>query len=527
MSGHTRIGEMRTKNTFLNALANSGSYIVNLILSFVARTIFIRVLSQEYLGVQGLFGNILSVLSLAELGIGTAMIYHMYGPIAREDEKEITELMNLYRKLYSYVAGFITVAGLCLVPFLKYFIADDPGISGLTGIYLLYLLNTVVSYLWGYKRALIDGHQKGYISTLYVTAFMTIQFIAQIIVLLVFENFIIYLLMQIICNILTNLSIAWKCDRMYPYLKKDRKSLPSKETQKSIFKNVSAMFMHKLGDVMVNNTDSLIISAFVGLVTVGIFDNYRMLLGSVNTAINGILGSFVASIGNLSVTDDKERVFHIYKTLNFIGFWIHSYAAVTFLVMFNPFIEVWAGKDYLFPMSVVFLIVLNFYMSGMRKVTLNFRDAMGLYWYDRYKPIFEVIVNLVVSIVLVIKYGLVGVLIGTFVSTVGVCFWVEALVTYKHGFGKSVSHYFKMFSIYTASAVAVGGFTYFVCSFIVMGGLLEIFLKLVVCTAMYNILLMLLYGRTVEYKEFMEKLIGLVEGKTGHEMTGLRKVLMR
>lgn len=160
---------MRTKNTFLNALANSGSYIVNLILSFVARTIFIRVLSQEYLGVQGLFGNILSVLSLAELGIGTAMIYHMYGPIAREDEKEITELMNLYRKLYSYVAGFITVAGLCLVPFLKYFIADDPGISGLTGIYLLYLLNTVVSYLWGYKRALIDGHQKGYISTLYVT----------------------------------------------------------------------------------------------------------------------------------------------------------------------------------------------------------------------------------------------------------------------------------------------------------------------------------------------------------------------
>ncbi|MBD9303224.1 MAG: hypothetical protein EGS63_00210, partial [Lachnospira sp.] len=165
------------------------------------------------------------------------------------------------------------------------------------------------------------------------------------------------------------------------------------------------MFMHKLGDVMVNNTDSLIISAFVGLVTVGIFDNYRMLLGSVNTAINGILGSFVASIGNLSVTDDKERVFHVYKTLNFIGFWIHSYVAVTFLVMFNPFIGVWAGKDYLFPMSVVFLIVLNFYMSGMRKVTLNFRDAMGLYWYDRYKPIFEVIVNLVVSIVLVIEYG--------------------------------------------------------------------------------------------------------------------------
>ena len=518
---------MRTKNTFLNALANSGSYVINLILSFVARTIFIRVLSQEYLGVQGLSGNILSVLSLAELGIGTAMIYHMYGPIAREDEKEITELMNLYRKLYSYVACFIAVVGLCLVPFLKYFIADDPGINGLTGIYLLYLFNTVVSYLWGYKRALIDGHQKGYISTLYVTAFMTIQFIAQIIVLLLFENFIIYLLMQIICNVLTNVSIAMKCDRMYPYLKKDRKSLPSKETRKSIFKNVSAMFMHKLGDVMVNNTDSLIISAFVGLVTVGIFDNYRMLLGSVNTAINGILGSFVASIGNLSVTDDKERVFHVYKTLNFIGFWIHSYAAVTFLVMFNPFIKVWAGEEYLFPMSVVFLIVLNFYMSGMRKVTLNFRDAMGLYWYDRYKPIFEVIVNLVVSIVLVIEYGLVGVLLGTLISTVGVCFWVEALVTYKYGFKKKVSHYFKMFTLYTASAVVIGGATYWVCELIDMGGLTAVFLKLIVCTIMYNVLVLFVYRRTVEYTEFMEKLIGLIEGKTGREVSWLRKVLIR
>ncbi|MBR1572120.1 MAG: oligosaccharide flippase family protein [Lachnospiraceae bacterium] len=522
---------MRTKNTFLNALANSGSYVINLVLSFVARTIFIRVLSQEYLGVQGLFGNILSVLSLAELGIGTAMIFHMYKPIAEEDEQGIIEMMNLYRILYSIVAGVVTVAGLILVPFLGYFTKGNPGVDGLTLIYLMYLANTVVSYLWGYKRALIDGHQKGYISTLIVTLFMTIQFIAQIVVLLVFEDFIIYLSMQIICNVLTNITIAIKCDRMYPYLKRDKKSLPSKETRQSIFKNVSAMFMHKLGDVMVNNTDSLIISTFVGLATVGIFDNYRMLLGSVNSAINGILGSFVASVGNLSVTDDKSRVFHVYKTLNFIGFWIHSYAAVAFFVLFNPFIKTWIdltgrnGDDYLFPLSVVFLIVINFYMSGMRKVTLNFRDAMGLYWYDRYKPIAEVIVNLVVSIVLVIKYGLVGVLIGTFVSTVGVCFWVEALVTYKYGFEKSVSHYFKMFTIYTGSMFLFGGITYGLCRLISMGGIPEVLLKLVACTVLYNGIIMIVYGRTTEYREFMEKLVGLIEGKLGREMVMLRRVL--
>lgn len=517
---------MRTKNTFLNALANSGSYVINLILSFVARTIFIRVLSREYLGVQGLFSNILSVLSLAELGIGTAMIYHMYGPIAREDEREITELMNLYRKLYGYVAAFITVAGLALVPFLDVFIADDPGIDGLTGIYLLYLLNTVVSYLWGYKRALIDGHQKGYISTLYTTAFMTLQFVSQIVVLLVFGDFILYILMQILCNIGTNIALAIKCDRMYPYLKKDRKSLPSKETRQSIFKNVSAMFLHKLGDVVVNNTDSLIISAFVGLVTVGIYDNYRLLIASVNTAINGLLGSFVASIGNLSVTDDKPRVYHVYRTLNFVGFWIHSYASFAFLILFTPFIRVWAGEDYLLSTGVVIVIVLNFYMSGMRKVTLNFRDAMGLYWYDRYKPIAEVIVNLVLSIVLVLRFGLAGVLIGTLVSTVGVCFWIEALVTYKYGFERKVREYFVMFFIYTGSALLVGGVTYYICSKIAMGGIMEILLKLLVCTALYNILIMLIYRRTTEYRELMERCVGLIESKTGRTMLRMRRILI-
>ena len=522
---------MRTKNTFLNALANSGSYVINLILSFIARTVFISALSQEYLGVQGLFGNILSVLSLAELGIGTAMIFHMYKPIAEGDEQGIIEMMNLYRILYSIVAGVVTVAGLCLVPFLDIFVKGAPNVEGLTYIYILYLANTVVSYLWGYKRALIDGNQKGYISTLIVTLFMTIQFIAQIIVLVIFRDFIIYLSMQIICNVLTNITIAIKCDRMYPFLKRDKKSLPSKEKRQSIFKNVSAMFMHKLGDVMVNNTDSLIISAFVGLASVGIFDNYRMLLGSVNTAINGLLGSFVASVGNLSVTEDKKRVYSVYRTLNFIGFWIHFYASLACLVLFNPSIKTWVdmtgknGDDYLFPMSVVLLIVANFYMGGMRKVTLNFRDAMGLYWYDRHKPIAEVIVNLVVSIVLVIKYGIVGVLIGTFVSTVGVCFWIEALVTYKHGFERNVSEYFKTFGLYTGSLIVIGGATYGICQFINMGGIPEVLLKFIVCTLVYNVAIMLVYGRTVEYKEFMERLVGLFEGKMGKELPMMRRLL--
>ncbi len=492
---------MRTKNSFFNFMANTGSYIINLILSFVTRTIFIHVLSAEYLGINGLFGNILSVLSLAELGIGTAMIFHMYKPIAEENEDEIRKLMNLYRILYAIVAGVVTVLGLVLVPFLDVLIKDKPDIDGLTTIYLLYLLNTVCSYLWGYKRAIIDGHQKSYVGTIYNTVFTTIQFVLQIIVLLVFKEFIIYLVIQIACSILTNIFVAHKADKMYPYLKKDRKSLPEKKQIKSIFKNMGAMSIHKLGDVVLNNTDSLVMSSFVGIVSVGIYSNYLMISASINTALMGVLGSTTASIGNLNASEDKESVFRVFKVLEFLCFWIYSYVCVGMMIVFNPFMEAWAGEEYVFTLGIVFLFVLNFYISGMRKVVLIFRDAMGLYWYDRYKPIFEVIINLVVSIVLANYIGIAGVFIGTFVSVMSTCFWIEPLVVYKHGFERKVSHYFGLFFKYTAIMFAVGGLSYWVCSFVDMGGFLEVILKSIIVTVLYNGILLLLFFRTMEFKE--------------------------
>ena len=503
---------MRTKNSFINFLANTGSYIINLILSFIARTIFIYVLSAEYLGVNGLFGNILSVLSLAELGIGTAMLFHMYKPVAEENEEEICKMMNLYRILYSVVAAVVALLGLALVPFLDVLIKDKPDIEGLTVIYLLYLANTVCSYLWGYKRAIIDAHQKSYVGTLYTTAFQTIQFVLQIIVLLVFRNFIIYLVVQIACGILTNITVAHKADKMYPYLRKDRKSLPEKKQVKSIFKNMGAMSIHKLGDVVLNNTDSLIMSSFVGIISVGIYSNYLMISASINSALMGVLNATIASVGNLSATEDKEDVYRVFKVLEFLCFWMYSYVCVGMMIVYNPFMEAWAGDEYVFSLAIVFLFVFNFYISGMRKVVLIFRDVMGLYWYDRYKPIFEVVINLVVSIILAQYIGIAGVFLGTFVSVMSTCFWVEPLVVYKHGFKKKVSHYFGIFFKYTFIMFAVGGASYWVCSFIDMGGFLEVILKSVICTVLYNGVLLLLFYRTNEFKILWGVAVDLYNG---------------
>lgn len=500
---------MRTRNSFFNFLANTGSTIINILLSFICRTVFIAMLGQTYLGVNGLFSNILSVLSLAELGIGGAMIFHMYDPVARGDEKASRELMNLYRRLYAIVAMVIAVAGLCLVPFLEYLIKDSNdtglGMDYLTAVYLLYLFNTVSSYFFCYKRSITEAHQKAYINVVVGSGIQIAQFVVQILVLLITKNFIAYLLVQIACNVLTNVVTAWIADRMYPYLKEDRKTLPPKETRRHIYKHVSAMFLHRLGDVVVNNTDNLIMSAFVGLSSVGIYSNYLLIETSINTALNGVFGAFTASVGNLGATENKDKVFSVYKVINFLGFILYGYCTIAFLVMYNPFIEAWAGKEYLFPMSIVLIMEMNFYVRGMRKATLIFRDAMGLYWYDRYKPIFEIVINLVVSLVLVQKIGVAGILIGTLVSNLTTCFWIEPLVTYKHGFERSVSHFFKTYAIYTLTVVCVGGFTYWLCSLFTMGGITEVALKLITCTVVYNGIVALLYCRTEEFRELWKQ----------------------
>lgn len=496
---------MRTKNSFLNFLANTGNYIINLILSFVCRTVFIYSLSEKYLGVNGLFGNILTMLSLAELGIGTAMLYKMYKPVAEDDFQMQQQLMNLFKRMYEIVAAVVLVLGLSIVPFLDVFIKDQPDIPHLTGIYLLYLFNTVSTYLFSYKRSIIDAHQKSYIITVISSAFTAAQFVLQIAILFLTHNFIAYLCIQIACSLLTNVVISVWADRMYPFLKQDRKSLPDKAVRKDIFKNISAMFMHRLGDVVVNNTDNLFMSAFVGLSAVGIYSNYQMIMGSIKTAIIGIFHAFTASIGDMGATEDKEHLFGVYKVLYFLSFWIYGFAATTFVVLYNPFIEAWAGKKLLFPMSVVVIIVINFYIAGIRDVTLIFRDALGLFWYDRYKPVFEVIVDLTISFFLVVKMGTFGIFLGTTISTMTTCFWIEPLITYKYGFNKKVGHYFKMFALYAAVTAVIGGITYWICSAVTMGGFLEVFVKLLIVVLFYNLVIFLLFRKTVEFQALLQQ----------------------
>lgn len=491
----------RMQNSFRNMTIGILGQIGQMIMLFVCRTVFIYTLSSEYLGINGLFSNILSVLSLAELGFGSALIYSMYKPLAEDNRKELISLMNLYRYIYIIVAIVIFILGLCLVPFLDLFISDHPSIDNLTLIYLLYLINSVGSYLLVYKKSIIEADQKNYISISYQKGFSIIQNMLQIIFLLITHNFIVYLLIQILVGVFVNIVLSKKADTMYPYLNSDKKSLPGKTVRRQIAKNTFAMSLHRIGSVAVDGSDNLIMSAFVGLESVGIYSNYVMIKINVDTFVKLIFNSFTASIGNLGVTESNKKLNETYRKMNFLGFWIYSFCATALFTLFNPFIKIWIGDNYLFSKNIVFLIVLNFYVTGMRQVTLKFRDALGLFWHDRYKPVFEAVINLVLSIILVKKFGIAGILIGTFSSTIATCFWIEPYILFKYGLNRRVREFFINYFIYTLSFILCGSITYYFCSLIPNYNLVYFVIKIFLVFFVYNLLLAVLYFRTFEFKE--------------------------
>lgn len=495
---------MRKRYSFINMAVGLGGQMINVILAFFSRMIFVKYLSSEELGVNGLFDNIFSMISLAELGIGAAMIYSLYKPVAEDDRDMVCRLMNLYKLLYRAVAVFVFAAGLLLFPFLGYFIKGDTGIDHLNVIYFMYLGNSVASYLLSYKASMLIANQKVYFKIIYEQIIHTIQIIAQIIILVTTKNLILYLSMQILNQILVNWMVSRKVDKEYTYLK-DTKELPSKETCKAIGKNIMALGMHKFGGVVVSGTDNLLMSAFVGLKSVGIYSNYKLILVNVNYLLNKIYNAFSGSIGNLGATENKNKIYNIYCILDFAVFWLYGYVAVELLVVLNPFIELCFGKEYLFSISFVLILLTEFYITGMRQITTQFRSALGLFWYDRYKPLAEGIVNLVTSIILVQKMGIAGIFLGTIISSLTVCFWVEPYILMKYGiideWKKKLMRYFTTYGIRTFSVCVIGFVTYYICSKISGENIGWIIVKGITSTLIYNIIFVLLYFRTREFKD--------------------------
>ena len=491
----------RTEYSVMNTTVAFLAQTMAIFMGFFTRVVFTRTLSEGYVGINGLFTDILNILSLSELGVGTAITYALYGPIARKDIKKQQILMIMFRTFYRITAGVVLIAGLCLIPFLDILMKDRPDVDHLIIIYLLYLLNSFVSYLLIYKKILVDAHQMNYITVMYHNGFLVLQDICQIIVLLLTRNFILFLIVAVVCTMSGNICMSRKADRLFPYLKEPCKERLLQEERRDIFKNVKAMLMHKIGNVVVNNTDNLLISSFVGVVTAGIYSNYYLIIGSVRQVLDQAMLGVAASVGNLGVTEEKEKVGQIFDRLFFIGYWLFGFAGICLLELLNPFVELAFGERYLFRKEIVLILCINFCINGMRRAVLIFKESMGLFWYDRYKAVVEAVLNLVISVLLVAKFGVAGIFAGTFCSTVLTSVWVEPYVIYKYRLEKPVTEFFTKYAGYLGVMAVVWGITEYCCRFISGQVFLVLICRLGICLTVPNILLWLIYRRTVEWKE--------------------------
>lgn len=490
----------RTKNAFLNISSNLIVQILKTVLNFITRTIFIYCLGKEALGLNGLFTNILSMLSIAELGMGTAINFSLYEPLAKKDKYKISSLMSFYRKAYRTIGFVVAILGILLIPFLKYLITDINSIKDVYIIYLLYLANTVSTYFISYKETLINADQKNYKLTKINTIFLILLNIFQIIILLIFKSFILYLEIQFIVQFVQRVVTNAYVTREYKNINFKTKQKVGETELKIIVKNVKAMFFHKIGEYCINSTDNLIISAFINISTVGLYSNYLTVFSLLNSFIIMFFNNLTSSLGNLLVTESNEKKCEIYKKMDFIGFLMYGSCSVILINVFNDLITFWIGNEYCIDFLVVLAMVISFYITGMRVAPATIKSSAGLYDIDKFTPIIQSIVNLIVSIVLVQYIGLLGVIIGTIVSSLIVPSWQRPYIVYKHilnkPFKEYISSYLKrllLLSIIISLSLVINRFIILNNSFLLF--VVKSFITLII----YSIFIVIVYIKADEF----------------------------
>lgn len=475
---------------------------INILVVFVGRIVFIKILSTEYLGLSNLFTNILTILSLTELGFTTAMSYQLYKPISENDKEKIKSLLKYYRKVYNIIGFSIIILGLLLLPIYPYFIQSMPNIDNIDLIYLLFVTNSAVSYFFSYKRLLIVSDQQKYIDIIYKYIIFLIQNIVQIIVLYLTHNYILFLVIQILSTLLYNFLISLKADKMYPYLKEKRVTPIEDKEKKSIKENVRSMFFHKFGGVVLNSSDNIIISKYLGLYINGLYSNYYLIISSLNTIITQLFNSIIASIGNLNTINNKNRMTDVFKKLFFANFVIYNICCCCLLNLFNPFIKIWIGENFLLDIFTVIILVINFYIFGMRRSMMAFREATGNYRKDRFSPIVESVINIIVSIFFVKICGVAGVFIGTIVSSLCTNFWLEPLIVSKKSLLLSLNEYFSIYLKYIIVVLVSSLISYWICTLLSLNGIVGLVAIGIISVFVPTSIIIILYRNNENYKFF-------------------------
>lgn len=502
----------RTKNAAKNVIYGLLYRFILSILPFIIRSLIIYELGIEYLGLNSLFTSILSVLSIAELGVGEAIVYAMYKPIAEDDDAKICALLNLYKKLYTYIGLIILAFGIMLLPFLEYLIKGSyPADVNLYILYLIFLSNTVVGYLFlGYKQSILIAFQRSDIISKISIVVTIITYVLQGGLILAFHNYYFYIILVPISTVINNYLKSNAVDRAFPsYCCKG--SVPDKEA-KVIKRNVIALLGTKVSSTVHHSSDSIITSMFLGLTIVAKYSNYYLIISVVTSLTAIVYSSLTAGLGNSIETESLDKNYDDFMILSFMNFWIISWFSACMLSLIQPFMRIWVGDGLVLPFSMSILFTVYFYLYQSNQIVLTYKDSAGIWYADRYRPYVTMLVNLISNIMLVQIIGIYGIIISTILSFFITIPWAS-FVLFRELFKKKFMEYVLFVIKHTLIAVFVCVLTYSVLNFYRLDNVwIDFISRLFICIFLPNCLLLCVNYKnkyTIAVFERIKKLVRL------------------
>lgn len=490
----------RTQKSIMNTAVSFISQVIIILLGFISRRVLIYSVGVQYLGINGLMSNILTIFSLAESGVGLAIGYSLYKPLAENDVETIKALMRFYRTVYRLLALMTAVVGVLFYPFLPVFLKDstapDAGI-----IYFLFLASSVCSYLWSYKITLNSSDQNKYLYTIANTVTQILVLVVKVFILYYTQNYIIYLCIELGSTLIKNIIFSCILDRHYPFLKDKHVRKLSDTEKRQLSKNIKSLFWGKFGYIASQCSDNLVISSVISVTMVGLYSNYTTLISAVSGFVTTFTSGVTASMGNLIASESREKSYAVYKRIDFINYWLYTFSAVCLLCLTEPFIRIWLGQDYILPKSILIVSVVLFYLKGLNSGIDVAKNAAGLYYPDRFVPMIEAILNLAISIILAYRIGLLGVLVGTLVSFLSLSFWTKPYYVFRDVFCVRFSEYVVWEGKKILLSFAIGAALYFIQLKIHSENIyIDLLLKALFTGIMSNVLLCGAFFKTDEFE---------------------------
>ncbi len=502
----------RTEYSLINMLTGMAGFGVNTAVGLLCRIIFVRTLSADYLGVNGLFANILSMLSLAELGISSAITYALYKPLAENDQPKIASLMAYYRRAYAAIGCFVAVVGLALMPVLELIIQEPPAIrENLYLLYLLHLANTASSYFFSYRQALLAADQRQYIVAGFNYVITIGQSILQTVYLLLTHEYLGYLLIQLAGGLLYNLWISRQAGKDYPCINSSDASPLSKAERRELFYNIKALAINKISGVLVNGTDNIAITYFTSLGDLGFASNYTLFSTVLDGLVTRLFNGLTGSVGNLNATADDETRYQFFKTLNLANFWLYGWTAIGMAFVSGDLVRWFFGDGFVLPVRIPLILAINFFTIGMLHASYTYKSTLGLFRYGQYLLIFTGILNLILDVVLGRKFGIFGIYLATLIARLCTNLWYEPYAVYRYGLHKSPWLYLKRYLWFLWVLTAAGGLCWWLCSLCHFSAPGNVAAKCIICTLIPNGTFLLAFGGTGEFL-YLKNRIGSILG---------------